>query len=290
MLHTDPLSNRAVSAFPLSIGTSLCFESLFVGPNKPYDPEREIPQKVNINDYDEFYINISTLFRNINGALSKDEIYKVGVKGFKECLEFEIETIESIIKNEGNDRVKVIFYVCEYKAASNKLKYPYAQFRSDNTEKQLTYRKLHNDTIAKLLSDNKGKENLKVFDSIITPTHKCKALLMTHMAYDLLSHKNFSKFDLIESHTGVLKPKHFWYTKFHDGKTLNMIPFNKGFLQIFGDSEFFKPLDIRLRRTIVELAKENKWTQTITKDKIFMNLDTMKDHYSREIIKSILRS
>ncbi len=59
------LAERTVSAFPLSIGTSLAFESLFDGRQAPYDNERELPSRINIDDYKIFLINVGTLIRNI---------------------------------------------------------------------------------------------------------------------------------------------------------------------------------------------------------------------------------
>lgn len=289
MLIFDPLSCRTVSAFAVSIGTSLALESIFYSNTPSYDPDREIPQKVNIEDYDEFWINLSTMFRNIMGALSKEDSNRVGASGLKETLAFEMETIESIVLNEGKGKVKLIFYACEYKEATSSLKHPHAVFRTDSTDKQKIYRSLHNETIAKLLKERNESENLRILDSSLKPKHKCKALVLTHIAYDLLSYKNFNTLDLIESHTGVLKPKSMWYTKFHEGKVLNMIPFSLGFLQIFGDGEHFKPIDIRVRRTLIELAKENHWTQITKNEKIKFNIGYLKDHFTREILLDILR-
>lgn len=289
MISTDPLSNRVVSAFPISIATSLALESIFYSNTPSYDPDREIPQKVNITDYDEFWINLSTMFRNIMGALSKDDLGKVGASGLKETLAFEMETIESIVFNEGGNKVKVIFYACEYKEATSSSKHPHAVFRTDSTDKQKIYRSLHNETIAKLLKERNESDNLKILDSELKPKHKCRALVLTHIAYDLLSYKNFNHLDLIESHTGVLKPKSLWYTKFHEGKSLNFIPFNLGFLQIFGDNEHFKPIDIRVRRTLIELAKQDGWTQVSTLPRILQSISYLKDHFTKEVLTQMLR-
>lgn len=288
MILTDPLSNRVVSAFPLSIATSLALESIFYSPTPSFDPDRKIPQKVDISNYDEFWINLSTLFRNIMGALNKDDSNRVGASGLSETLAFEMETIESIVKNEGKGRVKLVFYACEYKDATSASKHPYAIFRQDATDKQKIYRDLHNKTIARLLKDRESSSSLKILNSTLKPDHHCKALVLTHIAYDLLSYKNFTTLDLIESHTGVLKPRAMWYTKLHDGKELNFIPFNEGFLQIFGDSEHFKPFDIRVRRALVEIAKTHSWTQVTTLTKIRSNINEMTDAFTKAILLKML--
>lgn len=70
----NAIDARTVSAFPLSVGTSLALESVFNGVQEPIDPNRVIPQKVEINNYDAFWINVGTLFRNLYNALNKDSI------------------------------------------------------------------------------------------------------------------------------------------------------------------------------------------------------------------------
>ena len=289
MLNTDPISNRAISAFAVSVGTSLALESIFTGPNPCIDPEREIPQQIDINNYDEFYVNISTLFRNLMGALNKDDSYKITSDSLRDALLFEMEIITSVFKNEGNNRVKVIYYINNYKNALSKTKHPYAIFRNETTDNQKIYRKFYDETLEKVIKQTPESETFKIYNSEIKPLLKPKALIMSHIAYDLLSYKNFTVLDLIESHTGVLKPKSTWYTKFHDGSTLNFIPFNLGFLQIFGDGNFYKPFNIKVRRTIIDIAKRNNWNQISTLPKIMQNIDLMTDHFSREIIKTVLR-
>lgn len=289
MINTDPLSNRVVSAFPIAVATSLALESILTGPNPCIDPERQIPQQVDIDKYNEFYINLSTLYRNIIGSLSKEDLLRVGPKGLKETLSFEMEMIESIFKNEGGSKVRVVFYASQYKEALSKLSHPHAIFRSENTDKQKAYRLMHDETIALLLKNKQGGENLKIYDSTIKPNFRSKSLILTHIPYDLLSHKNFEYLDLIESHTGVLKNKNQFYTKYHEGKVLNQIPFNKCFLQVFGDSEFYKPFDIRVRRTILDLANESRWSQIVTTPKIVQDIDKLNDHYLKEILKTMLR-
>jgi hypothetical protein len=55
----DSLSTRTISAFPLSISTSLALESIFTPKLPPYDPNRIIPEHINLIDYQEIWINFS---------------------------------------------------------------------------------------------------------------------------------------------------------------------------------------------------------------------------------------
>lgn len=296
-MSLDPLSGRVLSVYPLSVGTSLAFESIYPTTQSSIDPDRKIQQIVNFNDYQEFFINLSTLFRNMIGSLSKEEAARVNSYQLKDSLITEMETIESINKNEGSNKLKIIFYVCEYKKLQTK-ENNFVKLRKDDTTNQKIYRELHNQTIKLLLNQLHQSDTLRVYDSEInvrtkntlpdTVIEKTNALILTHIAYDLVSYKNFKLLDLIESHSGVLKKRQMWYGKYYNGKELFMIPFLEGFLSVFGDSTYFKPMDIRLRKEIIEIAKLNNWTQVTTLAKIKSNIESIKNKYYVDILKSIL--
>lgn len=292
----DPLPERSLSAYPLSVGTSLAFESLFPTTNPSIDPDRVIPNKVNMTEYQELWINVGTLTRNMIGSLSKEGALRVTSPQLTSALLMEIDVITSICKNEGGSRVKPIFYVSNYVKVQKKAS-QYVKLRTDDTPIQKIYHALYEQAIKGVFKETGPTTQMRIFDSDIgvTPidskdyvSTKTKAVIMTHIAWDLTSHKHFDKLDLIESHTGVLKPRQTWYTKYQGGKELPMIPFMSGFLCVFGDSEHFRPIDIRLRRDLVELANECKWTQVTTKDKIKLNLGFMKNKFFAEIVKSVL--
>ena len=159
--------------------------------------------------------------------------------------------------------------------------------RTDNTIAQKAYTSLELDTITIVLNKHKDRENFLKFSSVLKPKTRVSAIIMTHMAYDLLSYSNFTKLDLLESHTGVLKPKHMWYTKYQSGKELTMMPFYKPLLKIFGDSQTYKPMDIRLRRSIIELAIEKHWTPVTTIAKVKSDLMDLKQAYYQEVVRSL---
>lgn len=296
MQSADPLSGRVLSAFPLSVGTSLAFESIFQTTSPSIDPERVIPQFINIADYQEFWINLSTLFRNLMGALPKQDAAMVGAPDLAASLMQEMEFIQSLAKNEGGGTTKVIFYVCEYKKLMNKAS-QYVKLKGDDTVNQKIYAALRDNAIKIVLDTMHQSDTLRVYDSeigkapkgphVVSPLKKT-ALIISHIAWDLTSYKNFITLDLLESHTGVLKKRAQWYTKYTGGKELQMIPFMEGFFSVFGDSEHFRPMDIRLRKDIVELANENRWTQLTTREKVKSNLDQLKNPYYRDILKSVL--
>lgn len=290
MFVQDPTTARTMSAFPLSVGTSLALESVFQTSAPSIDPERKIPQQINLSDYSEMWINLSTLFRNLMGSLSKDQSNAVNSHQIKNALIDEIDTILSLVKNEGMNQVKPIFYVCEYKKLySNPNKF--VSMKQNNTDNQKIYQALQDQAVELVLKDLKQTDTLRVYDTEINKEgqgNKKNALIITHAAYDLVSHSNFTKLDLLESHSGVLKHRSMFYTKYADGKDLAMIPFMKGFFPVFGDSTHFRAMDIRLRRELIELAKTNNWTQLTTIAKVKSNIDYMKNRLYVDILKSVL--
>jgi len=278
---TNPLAERAISAYPLSVGTSLALESLIQTDNPPIDPERVIPQRVDLSQYETIWINVSTLFRNMNSAINNDD--KINVKSLAYAKEMirEIELLDDLF----SPYFSVNYYVCNYKKALG-LNNNYIKLRSYNTPKQLLYKSDHDKTISILLRDM--KEKIDVFDSDIKPQKKQKALILTHYAWDLLSYNNFSLLDLIESHTGILKKKQDFYTKILNGKDTPMIPFNKCFIRVFGDKEHFSPMNPKVKQQIIDFANECKWTQMTTKDKIIFDLNhKMKDQFLKEVLKTM---
>ena len=277
-----------MSAFPLSIATSLAFESLFQGPNPPFDPSRPIPQRINLGEYEFFYCNLSTLFRNIMGSLTKEDAAGVLPREMADVLYQEIELIASLLKVEGHNTTKPIFYISDYSSLESKYaSHSDVSFRRDNTDGQKHYAEQERDTFRLMVKENQNSGLITLEKAIIVPKGKPKALLLSHVAYDLVSAKNFRELHLLESHSGVLKKPNQWYTKYYGGKDLVMIPFLEGLLPVFGDSTIFRPMGIRIRKEIVELAEAKNWTAVTTRTKVIDDLKTMKNHFLGETIRAL---
>lgn len=288
-MFDNVLSQRVTSAFPLSIGTSYAFESLFDSKTPTYDENRERPKKVDINQYSEFWINVYTLIRNAHNSLKSDLQAHITLRGMFDTIKEEIDFIISLLKKEGSGILKPVFYVCTYSSLTNKTKNPYSLLRTDNTPKQLVFKTLVNDTINELLAHYKNKEIIKVFDSSLNPDTRQKALILTHIAQDLTSYKKFAKLDLIESHTGVLKDRYQFYTKYTKGKDLQQIPFLEGLLKIFGDNEHHKSYPPKDLEKILLIAKQKNWSQATGREKVLFDIDiNLKDPYLKDIFKSVM--
>jgi hypothetical protein len=272
------IAERALGQYPLSVATSLAIES--VNGIHPDIPVSKAP----ILDYNELWVNLRTLFRNFMGALDKETAIKITPPAIAEALSTEMEILESIIR-DANSKVKVVFYFSNY--ANLDRKYPHALLRMDNTPKQKDYTNTLNLTMELMLKDH--RDGIKGFDLKVKPdSYQPSALMLTHYAYDLLAYPEFKKLALVESHTGKIKERAQWYTKYYNGDSLSMMPFREDLLQIFGDQIMFRPLDKRLRDDLVELATKYHWTAVTTRDKIRYGIEQLKNPYFKKILLEIL--
>lgn len=284
----SPVYERDTSAFPFSVGTSLAFESLFEGSNAPIDPNRQIPQQVNITDYNELWINVGTLFRNMFTAIPRDLAESVVSRDCVDVLAMEMAQIVELVNEKSQEKTKVVYYICSYKGLEKEFKG--ATRRTPNTPKQKFYQNLYDETLDKL--NRRAKETHEVtiheFNTELRPDERVKALIITHYAVDLLSINRFRSLDLLESHTGVLKQYNTFYTKYYNGKELMMIPFNHSLIKFFGDNELILPYHFKVRKVIQTVATENKWNYSTSSGKIYADISKIKDHFARNEILKLL--
>ncbi len=282
----NAVANRTISAYPLSIGTCLAVESIFTGGGAPLDPNRPIPQHIAIDSYHELWFNVSTLFRNLLGSIQRSDIESVRVGDIAMGLMEEMQLLGQLTAEQSNNTTKAVFYVCNYKQL--KTKYKDATLRQYTTDKQKQYKELHDKSIQRLINLlPDGDKPIKIFDTKLEGSRTKDVLLVSHVAYDLLSYKRFGRLELLESHTGLLKKRNLWWTKYHNKNEYQGFPFSKHLLPALGDSEFFHPMHKALRADIVALAKTMRWTWATTDEKIFADLKTMKNPYAKEIITTM---
>lgn len=285
-LSMEALSHRTMSSYALSIGTALALESINLGPQPVYDESRPIPNRVELEKYETFYVNLMTLFRNILGSLSKEGQDVVMPQDLHAVLEQEVETFREVIRQESQDRTQCIFYTSDY--AGLQQAYPHASLRTDHTDKQKIYTALMRTTLGLFYKGQVKSETLQHFSLRLKPKKPTRALILTHFAYDLLSYPDFQSLELLESHTGVLKNRALFYTKFHNGKGLARIPFRDCFLVLFGDSQLFHPMPKKLRDAVLAIAERYNWNWNTTSDRILLGLNELSDPYAKDILKSML--
>lgn len=281
---TRHLSERTTGQYPLSVATSLAIESAM-----GIHPEIEV-KVAPIKQYAELWINLKTLYRNMMGALQGDAAQLVLGIPVGDEMQLEMDRIDSIIASEAD--CKVQYYVCNYSRMEQR--FPNASIRVDSTARQKQFTRTMKEAIQHLLmlethpADQQHASRVKVFDVTLKPVRKVKTLMLTHVPLDLCSEKHFGELALLESHTGAIKEKAQWYTKYQNGKDLARIPFREDLLQIFGDHELFHPYPIENRRQLLAIADKYNWTPLTTTEKIRYTIDFLLNPYLKEKLKSML--
>lgn len=283
------LTDRATSGFPLSIGTGLAMESLFTPTGPVYDESRKVPAKVNLSNYDSIWINLSTLLRNI--IASVDTLQRKTIKPedlFSTILE-EIDVIVGLGQQSGS-HCEVKFYHSTHSELSRKAKlnqYGAIRLRTAKTEAQIFTQTLHF-KILKAINDLHGQHAW--IDGPLETKHRTNSIVMTHFPYDLLGYKTFSQLDLLESNTGVLKPRTQWNTKYYPvpGADMSVLPYCRKLLLVFGDKPLLLPFPIKFRQTILDIAKARQWTALTTDDRVRNSVEMgLSNPYDTMVWKSL---
>lgn len=265
-------TEKAVSSFPIAIGTAIALETLFKPRIAVYDPDKVRPDKVNINKYEFCYINIATLYRNLLASVDGNVLLVSKPDEIAKELFDEISIIQSLFFNEGNNVCQPIFYVIDYLNIAKTYVKKKVTFRTSTTDKQ----KIYDDKYIKMLSFLMEQVDIKVYKDLIVPIDRNRSLIVTHMAYDLLSYKNFNILDLLESHTGKLKTKYQFSSKYQPSGSFDVsnLPFSRKLLFTLGDKTFIKPAPIALRKNLFEIANKKHWTSHTTDDKITFDINS----------------
>lgn len=258
-------SKRTLTSFNLSIGTGLMFESVFSPVEERYDKDRPIPNEVKADNYDYHLINLLTISRNIVESfpikLEVDAVLKD--KGFKECLQDEINIISSLYSNTS---CVPVFYLPNYE----KLKKIYNEKKNrDETVPVENFTKIYK----KLKSFNMNKDFIAdegiLVDITKLPRFKSteKILITTNFAIDLMSPNSLS---LLDSHTGVLYDKDKFYRKYNSigSKDMSVFPMSEYLLYLIGDTTMSMIIDAKTRLTVYSIALENNWNQKTSDYKI----------------------
>lgn len=280
------LAERAMSAFPLSIGTSLAFESVFPGKQAPYDPNRRVPEMVDLDQYQTCYVNITTLYRNLVSSITKDVLLKSTPADIAAILEEEIEVIQNLFQVEGRNTCKVVFYYSTYSQLKNR-SVPGLSFREATTDNQKHFKTVQ-DNVIRLME--KHTDSIRCFKDAIEADRHENAFVITHQPYDLTSFKKFSRLDLLESNTGILKSRSRWNSKYCSmaGQDFSHLPFSKKILLIMGDHTLIKPMPTTLRKSILESSVKRNWTPMSTDEKIRIDLGfDIRDPFALSVINAL---
>lgn len=289
--NTDALHERAMGYLPLSIGTALALQGLFgMETDDEQRLERRTP-KPPIERITDVWINLNTVYRNLVNAIAQNQHLLIPDAALAQELFVEIERIFQVL-HDAAPRVKVQLYYCDRLAIERD--YPHARLRKPSTDLQRSNEALREkvlDILLRATDDPNWNYPFTRYKSEIRAQHDLapRAAILTHSAIDLLARRFFGDLVLVESHTGAIKPRNLWYTKFHNGRTLERIPFLISMLQVFGDSDTFSPQPMGLRRALLELAQTHNWSTLTTLDKIRANVNQLTDVQVKEDLQKFLR-
>jgi hypothetical protein len=175
----DIINNRTISALPLSIGTSLAFESVFEPKLPAYDPARIIPQMVDISKYNAIWINVTTLIRNIIGALPKASASLVTPTDVKDAIVYEMQLLTEMTSAASSNNCKCVYYHSTYKGLFNDpMLTKFVKFRLPTTAIQLAYDNMVSKTIL-LIEKDKELGVLNINKTLIPDSTDNKALIFT---------------------------------------------------------------------------------------------------------------
>lgn len=273
------VSERPTGHYPLSIATSLAIEgAMGIHPDNPVG-------KYMLKDFVNFRANLKSLFKNYYDAIGKENVPLCDPQELVAGFHQELVHYSEVVFAEGGFKSPVQFYVCDYLGLEKR--FPHAILRVDSTPSQVLYTKTLKLVIGEILKND--PEIAKVYPlKIEEPRISGNTLIHTHLPYDLTTRSYESPF-LLESHTGAIKGRNLWYTKYYRGKELAQIPFREDFLIIFGDSYMFSPLGQAYRKNLMELAEKYNWSFATTREKIIYSLDSLKDKFMAEKLKSFLK-
>lgn len=267
-------SERVVGQYPLSIATSLAIEGI-----TGIHPDNQLG-KHSLNDFKNLWVNLKTLYRNFYNAMDREFVDRVSVEDQALYFDQEMDALRKVVQTESGGVTGVKFYLPDYDKVGKRFKH--AVMRTDTTPKQLAYASAMVGTINQILEHR--KDEILLTSDVILEHHPEKALMMTHFPLDL-STRAFLSLALLESHTGLVKTRELWYTKYYNGKELTSMPFMASMLSIFGDNDMFRPMPIQYRRALIGLAEKYRWSFATTKDKIMYGLNTLPDKLMAEQLK-----
>ena len=260
------LFERTMSGFNLSVATGLAMETLFEPTQEVIDPDRNVPEKLDLKSDYLFMINCETLYRNLIGSISKDVYDNAQPEHLVYILLEEVRVIESLCSEEGGGYLTPTFYYTNYEKVTGYL--------------HRVVRRRKPTTPIQILSDKKMKLTLEYL-SILRPdiknyTNKAdypsadSCILFSHYPYDLLFYRNFRQMLLLESHTGKIKSRVEWNSKYYPYPSgdMSILPFNRTLLLVFGDKIQFSPNDLKLRKYVMDAAVQGKWTPLTTREKM----------------------
>lgn len=237
------LTNRTMSGFPVSIGTGLALEAIFTPIEESLHeaPPTPLPDP---SIYTSYVFNVETLIRNLLNSLTYQDTITIRHKHFLEVIVEEIHFLSSFFES---NNTQALFYTNSYQYFRDTYK---DKIRNPTTDKQ----HLTSAIIDYVLKHAPREiQEVQQFSKDISFGKDQKSLLLSHVPADLLSFSKFSTLDLLESHTGTIKSRRHWNTKYYPipQEDMSFLPFLEYLWSVFGDRQLIKPSPIKERKQLL---------------------------------------
>ncbi len=275
-MHSELDEQHAEGAFPISVGTSLAIEKLF----SPIDYMANKPAATaDMKNYDAVYINISTLIRNAISATPPAVQASLNPDPVKQWVLADMQIIQEVFNQS---KIPVIFYTLSYASLSKN--YPVGTQRIPKTHKQLFNKDLYDTVIGKVVDQIEndhlsGMKDISLLQGDMSVSVKVdRPLFLTSTPIDVLEIGHGKKFAIIQSYTGRIIGQYDMYTMFqvnskHKERSYQRIPFNRLFIQLFGDGKTFHQAGGQLLTKILDCADKHEWSQQSTKSRIKLTME-----------------
>lgn len=258
-------SIRTLGASGLSIGTHLALETIFKDYLIIYDEKREFETE-DVSKYKYHVWNLYTIIRNIiNSCNIKDYKIVLEDKNFLSILQDEITILSG--QYESTDCKPLLFYP-DYKEIYKNYNAGKEVHTTVIYQEHLDIRDKLNKLEKKLGSINEGKD-YKLPKLEVKTTDKI--LITTNLPVDLFNHYPLT---LLESHTGKIKHKEDFNSKYHvlGKQDISMLPYVEEILYLMGDRNIVATTSLKIRRTLLERAITGNWTVRTTREKVLDDL------------------
>lgn len=266
------ITQRTIGMLPISVGTSLAFESLIATP---------------IHRIDNLMLNVSTIFRNVYQAYSTSDRTSLKADQLYQDVIQDLGGIHEVLSKIGLNRTpNMVAYFCSY--AGLPKRFPLAKLWKPETPNQIKYAQLEETVLKRLLSELRG--HVRLCDHTM-PNGVRNSYVLTHHMVDLLVPSGYGDITLIESHTAALKEKDQWAAKLTGGSKFERIPFNPLTLQVFGDnSTDFKTNAFKYKTAVHALSEQYKWTPMTTIERVRLGIASVQDESLREELSKMLNA
>ena len=279
LLHSRPLGE----VLPVSIGTAQIVEGPYATPNKW--------NKV-------ILINLLTLSRNVIQSIPSSDVFDLREGDVTEIVLTEMDILTQALPSV-SPGIAVEFYLPDYRYIYSD--FPMAKPREFNTKHKIfaqemmlsvrkSLEKLITDENALLEKQGKSKLPVRIMKGWQLDKDDRPTTLLTSFPSDLLSQYKFPALNLVESHTGAVKPRRVWNTKLniHKKEELVNMPFMKFTLQVFGDKVFFIQQNQKVKNYVVKMSQDNRWSPITTESMIRMSINKIKNQADREALMKFL--